>query len=339
MNTGLLRLLSDIGLLDRALVEQAEDGQRLLRAVCPVHEHADNPTSFVLDTGRWFCNTAECHRTYGAALEGLVVALAHRHGKTKEPLPFRKALEWVRQNKDFLREIFADWPTSRTPGRASRKSSDAFACSRRAALAGLSVPSWYFLNRGFDFSMQRPYDIGQALDNGVFRHVRGWAVVPLYDPADGEKCVGYAARTHELNAEPRWKMSPGLKNAHRLFNVAAAREANGKTGQLILVEGVPDALRCVEAGFPQAISVLGSSLFDEQIERLSAFRLDEVVVVGDNDAAGEKFAAQVVEKLTGRAGVVRSVRPPARVKDVGDLTRDQARAFLADTLRAKSLCA
>jgi hypothetical protein len=49
-------LLADIGLLKKDTVEHAEDGQQLLRAVCPVHEQADEKTAFVLKTDCWFVN-------------------------------------------------------------------------------------------------------------------------------------------------------------------------------------------------------------------------------------------------------------------------------------------
>ena len=47
----------------------------------------------------------------------------------------------------------------------------------------------------------------------------------------------------ELDGAAYWKFSTGFPNGHRLFNYLPAREVNlGTTGQVILVEGVADAL-------------------------------------------------------------------------------------------------
>jgi 5S rRNA maturation endonuclease (ribonuclease M5) len=342
MNKALLYLLARTGLIDQEEVDKALEGQQLLRAACPVHEGADNPTAFVLNTDRWFCNTRECHSTYGGRLEGLVVALADRYGR--EDLrdgsqgampPFRDARAWLKRNAGRLREVFRDWPTAKEGGRTrSGGGNHTFSCSRSDVLASLTIPSWYFLQRGFAADTLRRYDIGEARSRhpGVFRGLANRAVVPLYDLGESGRCVGYVARAISDWEKVRWKFCARFPNGQRLFNYPAAREANRQAGQVILVEGVGDALRCVEAGFPQVVAALGSDLYDEQVERLAQMRLNDVVVVRDNDDAGAKFARQVRDRLSALALAVRVVQPPSQVKDIGAMRTEEAREFLAATV-------
>jgi 5S rRNA maturation endonuclease (ribonuclease M5) len=342
MNKALLYLLARTGLIEQEEVDKALDGQRLLRAACPVHEGADNPTAFVLTTDGWFCNTRMCHTTYGGRLEGLVVALADRYGRedlrdgyqTGMP-PFRDSRAWLKRNAGRLREVFQDLPTAKEGGRTrSGGGNHTFSCSRTDVLASLTIPSWYFLQRGFAADTLRRYDIGQARSGSqsVFRWLTNRAVVPLYDLGGSGRCVGYAARAISDWEKVRWRFCTGFPNGQRLFNYQAAREANREAGQVILVEGVGDALRCVEAGFPQVVAALGNKLYDEQVERLAQMRLNDVVVVRDNDDAGEEFVRQVRDRLSALSCAVSVVQPPSQVKDIGAMRTAEAREFLAATV-------
>jgi 5S rRNA maturation endonuclease (ribonuclease M5) len=344
MNKSLLYLLARTGLLDKDRVDHAAEGDALLRAQCPVHQGADNVTSFVVGTDRWFCNTHKCHDAYGGRLEGLVVALADRHAgprlrpRTDRGLPtFGAALAWLRREAGRLRAVHAEWPSAPTFGSGPvRGRSTPFACTREAAIDSLGGPAWHFLGRGFSPDTLRRHAIADPLRRGVFAHLRGYAVVPLFDPDDPGRCAGYAARSTRSHEPVRWKMSPGLPNGQRLFHFEAARLASARTRRVLLVEGVADALRCEEAGFDDVVAVLGSNLLGEQAERLARLRLRDVVVVADNDAAGAGFAHQVRCKLATHAGAVRVLNPPAGAKDIADLTTAAAQPFLAAHIRPYS---
>jgi 5S rRNA maturation endonuclease (ribonuclease M5) len=240
---------------------------------------------------------------------------------------FGEALAWFKRYGWRLRDVFDALPT--TPVSGGGRTLPAFGCPRQWAIESLVVPSLYFLNRGFTAETLRRYHIGHPTRRGgVFARLKGFAVVPLFDLDGSERCVGYAARRTNDFEEPRWKMSPGLANAQRLFNYHLAREACIRTGRLLLAEGVGDALRCVEAGFPETVSVLGSELLSEQLSRLELLRPREVVVVADNDDAGAKFVRQVRERMAGYAREVRVVCPPTPFKDVGEMTSADARPFM-----------
>jgi 5S rRNA maturation endonuclease (ribonuclease M5) len=149
----------------------------------------------------------------------------------------------------------------------------------------------------------------------------------MYDLDDSEVCVGYLARDCSGWGGDRWRFSSGFPAGQRLFNYAKASQANGETGRLLVVEGVPDALRCIEAGFPETVALLGSSLLGPQTERLRAMRLDHVVVVADNDDAGKKLARHLKQLFSAQV-----VEPPADFKDIGEMSSELARAFLRSAL-------
>jgi Toprim-like len=341
MDKGLLYLLARLGLLDKDDVDLAAPGQELVRGPCPVHG-GDNKTAFALRSDAWFCQTAGCHRQYGHTLMGLVVALADRFARPPITVrdrrgnpAYREAKLWVYRNERMLRSEFAQWAAART-SRGGGSSLPPFSCPRHVVLDSLVVPSWYFQQRGFSADLLRRYSIGTPVrSGGVFAPYRGSSIVPLFDPdrpAESARCVGFVARSHHDVGDGRWRKSPGLPPEHALFNFAGARDANARLGRVILVEGVGDALRCIEAGSSEAVSVLGSNLSDEQVSRLSRLRLKEVVVIRDNDEAGEKLAQQVNEKMSPHTPTVRVLSPPHPFKDIGDMPTGVAREFLGSAL-------
>jgi 5S rRNA maturation endonuclease (ribonuclease M5) len=337
MNKSLLSLFARTGLISPDVVDEAVEGAQLVRGVCPIHVGADNPTAFALKTNYWICNTEHCEQDYGPRLEGLVVALAHRYGdkqlRSRRPreLPFRLALSWLRQNANKLRnEVFADWERSvRHHGGAPSGWYSRFPCSRLCIIQKMRIPSWYFQSRGFDLETLRTYDIGHPLGGcgHFFGGLATWAIVPMYELADPTVCVGYVARDPVACIGQRWKFSPGFPSDQRLFNYRRALEANKETGRLLLVEGVPDALRCIEAGFPDTVALLGSALYDEQVDRLRKMRLDKVVVLADNDEAGNRLSAQAEKIFPAQV-----IKPHPNVKDIAELNSEQARQFLVSGL-------
>jgi 5S rRNA maturation endonuclease (ribonuclease M5) len=295
-----------------------------------------------LRTDRWFCNTHKCHDTDGGNLEGFVVGLAHQHGDFPQIPRFRNALTWLRANAEKLQTRFANWPTMKCGSSSRRKEGKRFfPTEMRDFMYLLSIPSPYFLSRGFSAEILTKYNIGEPIRSRErrFSFGTGTAIVPIQNLDAPIFAAGYAARVMTDLGPFRWRLSSHLESKHRLFNYYYAEAANLRTGQLILVEGVPDALRCIEAGFPQTIALLGSYLLQDQFERLRQWSryLDEIIVVRDNDVAGEKLARQVEKQFASLAGVVKVVHPPTRVKDIGELTTPEAHDLLMNTVGQRSI--
>lgn len=123
----------------------------------------------------------------------------------------------------------------------------------------------------------------------------------------------------------------GMRRNSALFGFDAAEMWNLNTGRYgdrrtcVLVEGPLDALR---AG-PPAVAMLGASLSPAQAG-LIADVFARVIVVGDNDAAGERAVSKVYDALEGvgfnMAMVDRLTVPNG--KDLGDMDRVSAAELL-----------
>jgi hypothetical protein len=339
MNKGLLYLLARAGLVDEKVVDGAVDGRVLARSTCPIHKGADNPTAFTIKGEFWHCNTHGCSGTYGSKLEGLVVALADSHAnppirlRDKYGHPnFAASRRWLAKEAGRLKSVFADRPSLHCSDKPRNKPSSAW-CSRQRALDSLHVPSVYFQTRGFAPDTLRAYAIGDPVSGGAFGHLAGWAIVPLFGSGERkESCIGYVARNVGTDHESRWKVSPGLPPNERLFNREVATRAAQWDGRLLVVEGVGDALRCVEAGFPNVIAVLGSSLSDDQRYPFLSCGVREAVVLADKDKAGDKFAAQVRQQVQGIMDAVHVISVPDPYKDIGEMPMPEAREYLRQAL-------
>ena len=82
-----------------------------------------------------------------------------------------------------------------------------------------------------------------------------------------------------------------------------------------MVESSFDAIRLDQCGIP-AVATLGSNVSRLQVELLTK-HFNSVIVVPDNDDAGQDMAKRIVEKMGPRAS---AVGLPNRFKDIGDMT-------------------
>lgn len=85
-----------------------------------------------------------------------------------------------------------------------------------------------------------------------------------------------------------------FKKTNNLFALNFAK--NSKEGSLILCEGYMDVIALHQAGFGNAVAALGTS-FTEEHARLIARYVNEVVLVFDADAAGQKGASRAIALL------------------------------------------
>lgn len=113
---------------------------------------------------------------------------------------------------------------------------------------------------------------------------------------------------------PRWLSAKG--GLLIPFNVDAL--ADRARDYVHIVEGPADAVTVTEMMFGDypVIAAPGASTWRPE---WGAFAKGKTVIVtGDNDEAGAKFIAKVVESVTGDARFIGSVQPPDEHKDIGD---------------------
>jgi 5S rRNA maturation endonuclease (ribonuclease M5) len=178
----------------------------------------------------------------------------------------------------------------------------------------LKIPSQYYINRGYLPEILDKYDVGLCDDRSKPFYNR--VVIPVYD--DDYTCiVGYTARTildrcnicgyYHLESEKcpqkieQWRYAKWLKNkdfhkSEYLYNYWFAKDEIKKTGKVILLEGPGDVLKLVQAGIPNVVGLFGTALTDQQKFILDCSGATTILIIGDNDLAGEKSADEIVEK-------------------------------------------
>lgn len=176
----------------------------------------------------------------------------------------------------------------------------------------------YLLDRKID---PTPYDIGYCREGTYSPGI----VLPVFDE-DG-LLVYWTVRMlegEERYREPAEGVFSGTKE-----DVIWSGKKWPKTGTpIFLLEGIIDAISLRSCGFP-AISVLGSSLSDNQIFLLKKQRY-QVILAMDNDKKGRRAEKQMYRSLIGQGiEVLGSVSTPGE-EDWNELFRERGRKFLRD---------
>ena len=122
--------------------------------------------------------------------------------------------------------------------------------------------------------------------------------------------------------------NPVYKKGRVLYGLYEARDAMRKSGQVLLVEGYFDLLRCFDAGIENVVATSGTALTGEQASLIRRY-VSSVVVVFDGDRAGIRAALRSIGILTSAGLSVRALALPDG-QDPDDYIRSEGReAFLA----------
>lgn len=150
-----------------------------------------------------------------------------------------------------------------------------------------------------------------TLQNGVYNPIwRSYVILfPFFNIYDRITYI----QGRSLNSDPkfRWMNLKGVSSC--MFNERVLKNLE-VSDIIIITEGLTDALSLYQMG-KNAIGIMGASNFkDEYAEKLKDF---EILVVPDNDAAGELFFKRV-EKSFEKYKSIRRVILPKQYKDVND---------------------
>jgi 5S rRNA maturation endonuclease (ribonuclease M5) len=280
----------------------------ILVSNCPVHA-GDNTSAFNVNvtngeySGRWFCNTAGCHKEYGGDIVGLIWGLMD----AKQPTSFKESIEYAAQFAgmekfefilDNLDDIFLD------------DHEEKHEISRKEWRTGLKIPS-YYLDRGFTKEALDFFDVKMCEESNR-------AIFPIYDNT-WEYVVGTVGRT-VIDEKPKWKVLGGFKTSEYLFSYWSALPHICKSGKIIIVEGQGDVIRLWEAGIYNAVGIFGSELSEKQELLLQLTGAMSIITCFDNDEAGQKCRTSCDKKLH-RLFNLRHVMPVGH--DVGEMKPNQ----------------
>lgn len=125
---------------------------------------------------------------------------------------------------------------------------------------------------------------------------------------------------------PKYLYPRGFKAANNLFGSWMINEES----KIAIVEGPIDALACWDSGVP-AVALYGSRISKEQVRLIADLQISTIVIMTDNDAAGQKAAEDIVANLS---GVFWHLPPtwPDGANDPGEIDRDTLQSMYEQSL-------
>lgn len=138
-------------------------------------------------------------------------------------------------------------------------------------------------------------DMGKPYDR-----FRGRLMFPIKNLSG--QIIAFGGRIIEDVDEAKYINSSDTPIYHKkehLYGLFQARRAIAASGSAILTEGYMDVLALNQFGFNNGCGVLGTSLTEEQIRRLSGFTA-KIALIFDGDRAGRKAALRASEMLLSR---------------------------------------
>ncbi len=320
---------------------------------CPIHG-GDNASACTVyreewndaPPGFWKCRSHHCQnrmqegrRPFSKNIIGFTRgALTARSSSTK-PFDFRKTV-------DFLCLTYGiNLKTLKVTEAASKDKRDFLALTRQYGLDvkkgidrakvrdKLTVPSPYFLGRGYTPKILDKYDVGTCLTPGKQMYRR--AVVPIYDE-DYRWVVGSSGRAIDDDYQFKWRHSAGFNSASHLYNYWFAKDVIKKTKSVILVESPGNVWRLEEAGIHNAVATFGTDLSIEQQFLLEKLGVMNIMVVFDNDknGAGQEGSKRIISDCSRYFNVESYALSEAN--DIGELSINQVETTVKEHLCQKN---
>lgn len=243
-----------------------------LTGPCPIHG-GDNPTAFRvhLERNLWRCFT---HCGGGDTIE--LIRRIHKCSYAQAARHLYRLAEGLPSH------------IVRTPHRTSDCSS--FKPFTRPILLD---PKSYFLQtiKKITPVTARLFEAGTTRSSPFLKDS---AAVRLHDIQG--RPLGYCARllrTSQIARFGKWRFPKHFPKAHILYN--AHRAERFRHEGIIVVECPWATMRLTQTGIPNVVSLLGTQLFEDQINWLS--RAPGILLLLDGDPAGRDASARIAESL------------------------------------------
>lgn len=248
------------------------------RCALPTHTSQDSNNSFSVNREQnvWCCQSVSCMDARDGHLGGTVLDFV----AIMERCSIREAAQHL---QGWFGEIHGVRSVkSLKPSHAEPDRPLAF------YLHGVDHAHPYLKERGVRASTARAFGIGFYGGPGL---MHGRVVIPIRN--ERHDLLAYAGRA--INGEePKYRFPSGFHKSQVLFNLNRAKQDRDRT--VIIVEGFLDAVKVYQAGHPNVVALMGSSLSDEQ-ERLLQKHFDRAVLMLDGDEPGQRATASIRERL------------------------------------------
>lgn len=178
-----------------------------------------------------------------------------------------------------------------------------------------SIPR-YILDRGFALDTCKEWELG-------FDKKKRRLVVPVRDTES--RLVGMMGRTVFSDVKPKWWAYWHFLKSKYLYGENKLSYDNGEPERVIVVEGMLDVLWLWQLGLRNIVSIQGSKLSEDQVQRLLDIGLP-VYLMFDGDLSGKEGADKAGYQLRGKLQPYLCSCPDG--SDPGDLTREVADSIL-----------
>lgn len=154
----------------------------------------------------------------------------------------------------------------------------------------------YLAERGLEKETIEFFGVGYC-NKGI---MKDRIAIPIHN-SSGELVayIGRLAGDPPDEETPKYKLPAGFLKSLEVFNLHTVKEGARK-GSLILVEGLFDCMKVWQAGYKNVVSLIGSSLSEEQ-EKLIVEAIEKngkVFLMFDEDEAGWACRTDVLERLS-----------------------------------------
>lgn len=160
----------------------------------------------------------------------------------------------------------------------------------------------YFTNRKITKESIIKFELG-------YSEKQDMVTIPIQSP-DG-MCVGFVGRSVDGK---EFKNTLGLPKSKILFNLHRIKNLD----HVYVVESSFDAIRLNQVGLP-AVATLGANVSKIQTDLLQKY-FNNIVVILDNDEAGQSMGQKIIDRLGSRVFVIKL---DDKYKDIGDMDDDK----------------
>ena len=310
-------------LLDSLKIDHSQFENRITFP-CPVHG-GDNTEGACIFTdgdsskGNWVCWTHSCEKDHGKNIIGFIKGvLSYKQGKE---VSFYTAVNYC---LSFLNKTLIDIVEEKIPESIYNSNKLIEILTRQPdkidsiiprdkIIESLVIPSKYYIERGFKEETLIAFDVGECYNSN--RQMFNRAVVPVYN--QDFQYVGCVGRATNENTKPKWFNSKGFKKSCYLYGLWITKPFIQKTSTIVLVEGQGDVWRLYESGIKNCAGIFGSDLSEDQLINLEQLGVMNIVILTDNDEAGQKAAQGIIQKGNRRFNYF---TPKISKKDIGEMS-------------------
>lgn len=295
------------------------EGDKLLTCPCPVHD-GDNPVAFNITItgqykGNWFCNTRNCHEEY-YGIKGLLTGILENRGKEYYP--------------EIFKDIFGDGAVFEEIREVLYCYQDEYIPVESNSLkftTPVNIPSPYYLKRGFSESVLKDFMVGDYSGNDRQDEMYGRAVFPVFSQDMSYRgCVGRTLTNNKV----KWRNSDGFLKSQTLYGLWKTQPSIMDSGIVVLVEGQGDVLKLYESGISNCAGMFSNFLCDDHIKLLLHMGVHTIILLKDNDEAGETGMKKIMENA---GHLFHIVAPDYEANDIGDLTIEEIQETIVPKIK------